>query len=136
MATAIYLVHRLPSGSSDLPESRNGPEPALLPYLVLLPVGFAEPACHQAAGGLLPRHFTLTWIRGQSSIAFGLWPELLATGHRPLATAPGGILSVALSLSFSNRSPLSRAVAESDGGRYPPPCPVEPGLSSPGLLHG
>ena len=59
-ATVIYLAGRLPGRSSDLPGSRNGPEPALLPYLVLLPVGFAEPACHQAAGGLLPRHFTLT----------------------------------------------------------------------------
>lgn len=38
---------------------------------------------------------------------------------------PGGMLSVALSLSFSGPS------AESDGGRYPPPCPLEPGLSSP-----
>jgi hypothetical protein len=27
--------------------------PALLPYLALLPAGFAEPACRQAAGGLL-----------------------------------------------------------------------------------
>ena len=34
--------------------------PALLPYLALLPVGFAEPAGHPAAGGLLPRLFTLT----------------------------------------------------------------------------
>ncbi|SRR6266851_4098634 len=26
--------------------------------------------------------------------------------------------------------------AESDGGRYPPPCPVEPGLSSPRSTEG
>ena len=31
----------------------------LLPYLVLLPVGFAVPACCQARGALLPHHFTL-----------------------------------------------------------------------------
>jgi len=31
-----------------------------LPYLALLLVRFAKPACHQAAGELLPRHFTLT----------------------------------------------------------------------------
>ena len=30
------------------------------PYLVLLPVGFAVPACCQARGALLPHHFTLT----------------------------------------------------------------------------
>jgi hypothetical protein len=52
-ATIISLVRRLLGGSSDLPEGRSGPEPALPPYLVLLPVGFAEPACRQAAGGLL-----------------------------------------------------------------------------------
>jgi len=42
----------------------------------------------------------------------------------------GGILSVALSRSFFSPE------AESDGGRYPPPCPVEPGLSSPGKNEG
>jgi hypothetical protein len=41
---------------------------------------------------------------------------------------PGGMLSVALSLS------LTTAGVALDGGSYPPPCPVEPGLSSvPGL---
>jgi hypothetical protein len=30
------------------------------PCVALLPVGFAEPAGHPTAGGLLPRHFTLT----------------------------------------------------------------------------
>ena len=29
-------------------------------YLVLLQMGFARPACHHAAGALLPHHFTLT----------------------------------------------------------------------------
>src|SRR6266566_9257686 len=68
-ATVISLAGRLPGRSSDLPGSRNGPEPALLPYLVLLPVGFAEPACHQAAGGLLPRHFTLTRAPDSDALA-------------------------------------------------------------------
>src|SRR5260370_9999463 len=31
---------------------------------------------------------------------------------------------------------LQAVKAESDGGRYPPPCPVEPGLSSPGKNEG
>ena len=39
------------------------------------------------------------------------------------------MLSVALSLSFSRGGVA--AAAASDGGRYPPPRPVEPGLSSP-----
>src|SRR5438105_4268705 len=37
----------------------------------------------------------------------------------------GGMLSVALSRSFSS---WPGRPAASDGGRYPPPCPVEPGL--------
>src|SRR5262249_57045902 len=46
----------------------------------------------------------------------------------PRLEGRGGMLSVALSRSFSRRP--ERAAA-SDGGRYPPPRPVEPGLSSP-----
>ena len=59
-ATVIYLAGRLPGRSSGLPGSRWWAGPALLPYLALLPVGFAAPAGHPAAGGLLPRLFTLT----------------------------------------------------------------------------
>ncbi len=61
--------------------SRAGP--ALLPYLALLRVGFAEPACRQAAGALLPHLFTLT----------------LSSKRSPAIS--GGMLSVALSLSFA-----------------------------------
>jgi hypothetical protein len=43
----------------------------------------------------------------------------------------GRYLSVALSRSAFHAAPLP-APAEPDGGRYPPPCPMEPGLSSPG----
>lgn len=35
----------------------------LFPYLVLLRMGFAERACHQAVGELLPHRFTLTFLR-------------------------------------------------------------------------
>src|SRR5712692_1921078 len=59
----ICLGRRLPGDSSDrYPRARRA---ALSPegtpsYLVLLRAGFAWPAGHPAAGGLLPHHFTLT----------------------------------------------------------------------------
>ena len=52
------------------------------------------------------------------------------TDH-PLSLSPfGGLLSVALSRSFGVPG-RCRPGRSSDGGRYPPPRPVEPGLSSP-----
>ena len=74
----------------------------------------------------------------RASLSPGCWWALTLRDLRPPtfsplpgqwadSTTPGGILSVALSLSFS----VPRNA--SDGGRYPPPCPVEPGLSSPRL---
>ena len=53
----IYLGPMLPSGSSDQPGDRPGALSSL--YLVLLRMGLAQPADRSAAGGLLPRHFTL-----------------------------------------------------------------------------
>jgi len=51
--------------------------------LALLPVGFAEPACRQAAGGLLPRHFTLTllvirrqWPAERHRYGSSRWPRI------------------------------------------------------------
>src|SRR5581483_4404329 len=77
--------------------------PALLPYLALLPVGFAEPAGHPAAGALLPRS-----PRAKTR-TFSPLPD---PGSR---RAIGGMLSVALSLSSAGPK------AALDGGRYPPP---------------
>ena len=120
----ISLGRRLPGASSDLPGSRNGsgrpvrgcqpdadrlpdswiPPAALLPYLVLLPMGFAEPG--RSPGLLVSSYLTVSPL------------------PRPVAEAQarGGLFSVALSLSGHDR--------DSDGGRYPPPHPVESGLSS------
>lgn len=47
----IYLAPMLPSGSCDQPGDRSGYLVSL--YLVLLQMGFAQPAGHPAAGGLL-----------------------------------------------------------------------------------
>lgn len=44
------------------------------PYLclILLHTGFAEPACRQAAGELLPHHFTLTLLGRYLSVALSV----------------------------------------------------------------
>ena len=54
----IYLALMLPPGSSDQPGDKDGHLLSL--YLVLLQMGFTQPAGHPAAGELLPHHFTLT----------------------------------------------------------------------------
>jgi len=75
--------------------------------------------------------------RTTSSVLFGLSPGGVCRvptsppgpvrSYRTISPLPrarrGGVLSVALSLSPGPESP-------GDGGRYPPPCPVEVGLSS------
>src|SRR5437879_4522105 len=57
-------------------------------YLVLLQMGFARPACHHAAGALLPHHFTLTRSRRRYvSVALSVGsPPLGVTQH----LSPGG----------------------------------------------
>ena len=57
-AVTIYLAPALPPRSSDQPGDRPGVLWSL--YLVLLRMGFAQPAGHPAAGELLPHHFTLS----------------------------------------------------------------------------
>src|SRR4051812_43894957 len=80
--------------------------PALLPYLVLLPVGFAEPG--RSPGLLVSSYLTVS---------------PLPRPRRQSRRCRGGLFSVALSLSEPRD-------VNSDGGRYPPPRPVESGLSS------
>ena len=123
----IFLGRGLPRASSDLPGSRNGSGrpvrdsletrlgshrfvdsslSTLLPYLVLLPMGFAEPG---RSPGLLVSFY----------LAVSPLPRPGCKKHRDR----GGLFSVALSLS----EPLT---ARPDGGRYPPSRPAESGLSS------
>jgi hypothetical protein len=112
-ATAIYLARWLPSRSSSLPESHNGPDQ---PCSLIWPCSRwglpSQPVARLLVGSYIkgprsPHRFTLT----EKACGFS-----------------GGMLSVALSRSLT-AFPLSAATA-SDGGRYPPPRPVEPGLSS------
>ncbi len=92
----ISLGRRLPAVSSDLPGSRNGPgQPAslgpdlsastsaLLPYLVLLPVGFTEPGRSPAL--LVSSYLTVSPL------------------PRPPRGGRGGLFSVALSLPVPGR---------------------------------
>src|SRR5882672_3473525 len=93
-ATVIYLARRLLGGSSDLPESRNGPDQ---PCSLIWPCSrWGLPS--QPVTRLLVRSylhlFTLTLVRRPGRYTFCCTFPILA-----------------------------------DGGRYPPPCPVEPGLS-------
>ena len=112
----IHLGPTLPPGSSGLPvppAPRGARERVTLcfaaarkrqrwggTYLALLRVGFAKPACHHAAGALLPHHFTLTHVAVGPIMQRG---RCLFCGTFREVTLPG---------------------------RYPAPYPVESGLSS------
>jgi hypothetical protein len=52
-------------------------------YLVLLRTGFAWPADHPAAGGLLPHHFTLTGHVGRRCHFCGTFLRVTPTGRYP-----------------------------------------------------
>ena len=125
----IYLGRRLPGASSDLPGSHDGSGrsvsggrcersawvgpvalrrtvSALPPYLVLLPMGFAEPG---RSPGLLVSSY--------------LAVSPLPRSRRREAPRPRRFV-------LCGTVPIRSAGADPDGGRYPPSRPVEPGLSS------
>ena len=79
----IYLVLPLPEGSSDQPGDWAGHPVSL--YLVLLRMGFAQPAGHPAAGELLPRHFALAPIESgwYVSVALSVGLPLLDVIQHP-----------------------------------------------------
>jgi hypothetical protein len=82
---ARRLERPLPEGSGEQPStrSRGAGSPS---YLVLLRVGFTRPASHLTAGGLLPRHFTLTGarhVRGRRCLFCGTFLRVTPTGRYP-----------------------------------------------------
>ena len=82
-------------------------------YLVLLRVGFTWPAGHPAAGGLLHHLFTLTLCTLLSIMALRLgMPYCLEFRVNKAVCFCGTFPEVTFA------------------GRYPAPCPMEPGLSS------
>jgi len=114
--TIISLGRRLLDGSSNLPGrwtkrtvSRRQTVASLTNYALL---GLASGGVYRAepvtrsAGALLPHRFTLTSsrpVQGKPSTRQNVWRY-----------------------TFCGTIPVL-----ADGGRYPPPCPVKPGLSSP-----
>src|SRR5205085_6962910 len=71
-------------GLGEQPAHRRGgaPRGGAPSYLVLLRVGFAWPAGHPAAGGLLPHHFTLTGA-GRRCHFCGTFLRVTPTGCYP-----------------------------------------------------
>ena len=113
-ATAIYLAGRLPGRSSGLPEGRGGPDQ---PCPLIWPCSRwglpSQPVARLLVG---------SYIKGPDGPpTFSPLPGVAAGRYAFCCTFP--VL----------RPPLPRMgePAGSDGGRYPPPRPVEPGLSSP-----
>jgi hypothetical protein len=102
----IPLAPPLPVGSSNQPESSGGqPSNALL--FGLAPGGvYLAPDVTTGTGELLPHRFTLT---RHSRHPWAFLPRVVSTGR------------FAFCCTFL-------PVAET--GRYPAPCPAEPGLSS------
>src|SRR4051794_23940918 len=113
----ISLGRRSPGASSDLPGSRHGSgqSAAVGPSLSALPDDVA-PLFGLAPGGVC-RARPVTRPAGE------LLPRRF-TLTAPARGPRGGLFSVALSL-----------LGSPSGGRYPPPRPVESGLSSPASLR-
>lgn len=87
---AIYLGRRLPGASSDRNPRAWRATLRAPSYLVLLRTGFAWPAGHPAAGGLLPHHFTLTGLAagGVISVALSFGSPRLGVTQRPALWSP------------------------------------------------
>ena len=98
-AMTIYLALALPPGASDQPGDRTGILKSL--YLVLLRMGFSEPAGYPAAGELLPHHFTLASIKSGRCIFCGTFRRVAPPGCYP-ASYP---LELGLSSHRGERSP-------------------------------
>ena len=104
----IYLGRRLPVGSSGLPGGRNGPEPVLPPVWPCFRWGLpGRPVARPPVGS---------------------YPAV-----SPLPTPLAGRRRYLFCCTFPDpaRPPHGRRGRRA-GGRYPPPCPVKPGLSSSG----
>jgi len=128
-AAVISLAGRLPGRSSGLPESHDGPDQ---PCSLIWPCSRwglpSQPVARLLVGSYpafspLPQLVRSQWsvVSSKKSTA------LLATGYGLLTT------DFLRRYSFCCTFPILHQplAADSDGGRYPPPCPVEPGLSSP-----
>ncbi len=69
-------------------ELRSPPPRTLTPYLALLRTGFDQPACHHAAGALLPHLFTLTPSRPLGERERAVWFLCHFPSDRPAWVLP------------------------------------------------
>lgn len=106
-AAIISLARRLPGGSSGLPESVDGPGRPSPPIWPCSRWGLPS----QPVTRLLVR----SYIKALRPAPFHPYRAMGCPSARRYA--------------FCCTFPVL-----ADGGRYPPPCPVEPGLSSPRLV--
>jgi hypothetical protein len=110
-ATVISLVRRLPGGSSDLPEGRNGPDQPCPPIWPCSRWGLpSQPVARLLVGSYIkgpksPHHFTLTALRDARNDKSDCWFRFIVSR----IPQRGGILSVALSLSLARVSPKRNA---------------------------
>jgi hypothetical protein len=113
-ATVIYLARRLPGRSSDLPEGHNGPD---------------QPCPHIWSCS--------RWGLPSQPVARLLVRSYFKAPKRPhrFTLTPRGAVYFLLHFPYPSPPTLARRTA-SDGGRYPPPRPMEPGLSSPRSAAG
>ena len=131
--TAIYLVPGLLPGSSRLPGTVGQ---TLCSSTALLRIEFTAPQCSHGAGGLLHRLFTLARRNKLHSFRIPASGNAFVrrcsssphqTRLRWALTGPPYRGERYLSVALVLRSPSAGVT------RYP--CPVEPGLSSPGSFR-
>jgi hypothetical protein len=100
-----------PQGS----DARRGPSRGTPSYLVLLRAGFAWPAGHPAAGGLLPHHFTLTGLslrRSRRCHFCGTFLRVTPTGDypAPCSMEPGLSSPIPVGSEAATRPPRPEAI--------------------------
>src|SRR5207248_7747801 len=111
VVTVISLAERLPARSSDLPEGRKGPDqPCPLIW-----------SCSR--WGLPSQPVTRLLV--------GSYIKGLASPHHFTLTAHVRRYTFCCTFPIRIRLPGFPKKSHSDGGCYPSPRPVEPGLSSP-----
>ena len=131
-ATVIYLALWLPTRSSSLPESRNGPDQ---PCSLIWPCsrwGLPSQPVTRLLVGSYPAISPL--LRSSTRLAASFCERVSLRARRSSrlngVDHPSGIFL--LHFPYPSAGAPRRGPA-SDGGRYPPPCPAEPGLTSPRL---
>ena len=102
--TAIYLVPRLPTGSSRLPGTVG---PTMRSSTALLRIEFTAPQCLHEASALLPHFFTMTGKPATSLCC--TCPEVTLGGRYPLSLPCGARTFLTCRLSAGSRGCPTRS---------------------------